>query len=120
MAMSLARSVATPVDRIVLIVLDSVGCGAAPDAAEYGDSGSSTLGNLSVHVGGMSLPHLQGLGLGNLTHILGVPPLAQPTGSYGRMREASRGKDTTTGHWEMVGLVTHDPFTTFPNGFLPR
>jgi phosphopentomutase len=116
MAMSFVPS-ATPVDRIVLIVLDSVGCGEAPDAAEYGDTGSSTLGNLSVHVGGMSLPHLQGLGLGNLTHILGVPPLAQPTGAYGRMREASRGKDTTTGHWEMVGLVTHDPFTTFPNGF---
>jgi phosphopentomutase len=117
MAMSFAPSVAKSVDRIVLIVLDSVGCGEAPDAADYGDVGSSTLGNLSVHVGGMSLPHLQGLGLGNLTHVLGVPPLAQPTGSYGRMREASRGKDTTTGHWEMVGLVTHDPFTTFPSGF---
>ena len=105
------------VDRIILIVLDSVGCGAAPDAADYGDEGSSTLGNLSVKVGGMSLPHLQGLGLGNLTHILGVPPLARPTAAYGTMREASRGKDTTTGHWEMAGLVVEEPFTTFPKGF---
>jgi phosphopentomutase len=105
------------VDRIVLIVLDSVGCGALPDAEAYGDAGADTLGNCSRAVGGMTLPHLQGLGLGNLTHILGVPPIARPEGAYGRMAEASAGKDTTTGHWEMTGLLVEKPFRTFPHGF---
>ncbi len=105
------------IDRVVLIVLDSVGCGSAPDAAAYGDEGASTLGNLSHAVGGMTLPHLQGLGLGHLTTILGVPPTARPTGAYGRMREASAGKDTTTGHWEIAGLVVDKGFPTYPNGF---
>src|SRR6476659_2009918 len=108
---------ATKIDRVVLIVLDSCGCGAAPDAARYGDEGSDTLGNMSVKVGGMTLPHLQGLGLGHLTTILGVPPVARPSGAYGRMREASAGKDTTTGHWEMTGLQVDKGFPTFPNGF---
>jgi phosphopentomutase len=105
------------VDRLVLIVLDSCGCGSAPDAARYGDDGASTLANMSHAVGGMTLPHLQGLGLGNLTTILGVPPTAKPEGSFGKMREASAGKDTTTGHWEIAGLVTNEPFPTFPHGF---
>jgi phosphopentomutase len=105
------------VDRVILIVLDSCGCGAAPDAAKYGDAGSDTLGNLSVKVGGMTLPHLQGLGLGHLTTILGVPPVASPRAAYGKMREASNGKDTTTGHWEMTGLQVDKGFPTFPNGF---
>jgi len=107
------------IDRVVIIVLDSCGCGSAPDADRYGDDGASTLGNLSHAVGGMTLPHLQGLGLGNLTTILGVPPTANPLGAFGRMREASAGKDTTTGHWEIAGLVTAEPFPTFPHGF-PR
>jgi phosphopentomutase len=105
------------VDRVVLIVLDSCGCGALPDAARYGDEGADTLGNLSVKVGGMTLPHLMGLGLGHLTTILGVPPVAAPRGAFGKMREASAGKDTTTGHWEMCGLEVDQPFPTFPDGF---
>jgi len=109
--------VASKIDRVVLIVLDSCGCGAAPDAAKYGDDGADTLGNMSVKVGGMTLPHLQGLGLGHLTTILGVPPVARPRGAYGRMRETSAGKDTTTGHWEMTGLQVDKGFPTFPQGF---
>jgi phosphopentomutase len=105
------------IDRIILIVLDSVGCGAAPDAKSYGDDGANTLGNMSVQVGGLTLPHLQGLGLGHLTTILGVPPVAAPQGAFGRMREASSGKDTTTGHWEMTGLHVDTAFPTFPRGF---
>ena len=104
-------------DRVVLIVLDSCGCGELPDAAKYGDEGANTLGNLSVHVGGMTLPHLQAYGLGHLTTILGVPPVAAPKGAFGKMKEASAGKDTTTGHWEMAGLQVDQPFPTFPNGF---
>lgn len=105
------------IDRVILIVLDSCGCGAAPDAERYGDDGANTLGNMSVKLGGLTLPHLQGLGLGHLTTILGVPPVAAPRGAFGRMREASAGKDTTTGHWEMAGLQVDTPFPTFPHGF---
>ena len=105
------------IDRVILIVLDSCGCGAAPDAKAYGDDGSNTLGNMSVKVGGLTLPHLQGLGLGHLTTILGVPPVAAPRGAFGKMREASAGKDTTTGHWEMTGLQVDRGFPTFPHGF---
>ncbi len=108
---------ATKLDRVILIVLDSVGCGAAPDAAAYGDDGANTLGNMSVKLGGLTLPHLQGLGLGHLTTILGVPPVAAPRGAFGKMREASAGKDTTTGHWEMAGLQVDTAFPTFPHGF---
>ena len=111
---------ASSVDRVIWIVLDSVGCGELPDAAAYGDEGADTLGNLSRAVGGATLPHLQGLGLGNLTHIVGVPPVATTSGAYGKMREASAGKDTTTGHWEMAGLVVDKPFRTFPDGFPPE
>jgi phosphopentomutase len=100
-----------------MIVLDSVGCGEAPDAAQYGDAGADTLGNMSVKLGGLTLPHLQGLGLGHLTTILGVPPVAAPIGAFGKMRETSNGKDTTTGHWEMTGLQVDKGFPTFPEGF---
>jgi phosphopentomutase len=105
------------VDRVVLIVCDSVGCGAAPDAAQYGDAGADTLGNMSVKLGGLTLPHLMALGLGHLTTILGVPHVASPRGAFGKMREASQGKDTTTGHWEMCGLQVNKGFPTFPHGF---
>jgi phosphopentomutase len=105
------------IDRVCLIVLDSVGCGELPDAAAYGDAGADTLGNLSYKVGGMTLPFLQQLGLGHLTTILGVPPVAKPVGAFGKMKEASAGKDTTTGHWEMTGLRVSKPFPTFPQGF---
>jgi phosphopentomutase len=105
------------VDRVILLVLDSCGCGAAPDAKSYGDDGANTLGNMSVKLGGLTLPHLQGLGLGHLTTILGVPPVAAPRAAFGKMREASAGKDTTTGHWEMAGLQVDTAFPTFPRGF---
>ncbi len=108
---------ASRIDRVIWIVLDSCGCGAAPDAKSYGDDGSNTLGNMSVKLGGLTLPHLQGLGLGHLTTILGVPPVAAPRAAFGKMREASAGKDTTTGHWEMAGLQVDTAFPTFPQGF---
>ena len=108
---------ASKIDRVIWIVLDSCGCGAAPDAKSYGDDGSNTLGNMSVKLGGLTLPHLQGLGLGHLTTILGVPPVAAPRAAFGKMREASAGKDTTTGHWEMSGLQVDTAFPTFPQGF---
>jgi len=108
---------AAKLERVIWIVLDSCGCGAAPDARSYGDDGSNTLGNMSVKLGGLTLPHLQGLGLGHLTTILGVPPVAAPRAAFGKMREASAGKDTTTGHWEMAGLQVDTAFPTFPNGF---
>src|SRR5271154_5908105 len=94
------------IQRAIILVADGVGCGGAPDAGEYGDAGADTLGNLSRRVGGLVLPNLGALGLGNLTEILGVPRVAAPLGAWGAMREASAGKDTITGHWEMAGLVT--------------
>jgi phosphopentomutase len=105
--------------RVVLIVLDSVGVGALPDAAEYGDEGSDTLGNTARAVGGLHLPHLGALGLGHATTVLGVPPAPTPSGCYGRMAEASRGKDTTVGHWEIAGVISPRPLPTYPHGFPP-
>ena len=92
--------------RAVILVADGVGCGGAPDAAAYGDAGADTLGNIARAVGGLALPNLGALGLGHLTDIAGVPAVAAPRGAFGAMREASAGKDTITGHWEMAGLVT--------------
>jgi phosphopentomutase len=106
--------------RVILIVMDSVGCGELPDARSYGDEGTNTLGNIARTLGGMTLPYLQKYGIGNLTTILGVPPVAVPAGGYGKMIEASAGKDTTTGHWEMAGLLVSRPFSTFPDGFPPE
>ncbi|MFH0903533.1 MAG: phosphopentomutase [Pseudomonadota bacterium] len=103
--------------RVVLLILDSVGCGGAPDAAAYGDAGADTLGNIARAVGGLSLPNLQRFGLGNAARVDGVPPSPEPAGAVGRMREASVGKDTTTGHWELAGLRIADSFATFPAGF---
>jgi phosphopentomutase len=113
---------APKLQRAIILVADGVGCGGAPDAAAYGDAGADTLGNLSRHVdvGGLALPHLGALGLGHLTPIAGVPPAAAPEGAWGAMREASAGKDTITGHWEMAGLVTTEAMATFPNGFPPE
>jgi phosphopentomutase len=101
----------------ILIILDGLGIGGAPDAADYGDSGSDTLANMAAAVGGLEVPNLQGLGLGNLHPIPGVAPAAEPTASYGRLQELSAGKDSTTGHWELMGLVTEVPFPTYPKGF---
>ena len=108
------------VRQVVLIVLDSVGVGELPDAAEYGDVGSNTIGNLSRAVGGLHLPHLGKLGLGNLTEIEGVPPEIDVLGAYGKMAEASEGKDTTTGHWEIAGVYSPVAFPTYPDGFPPE
>jgi phosphopentomutase len=105
--------------RAVVLVLDSVGAGELPDAAAYGDAGSNTLGNTARAVGGLALPNLCALGLGNVTDILGVPPVAHPAASWGRCAEESAGKDTTTGHWEMVGMRLEHPFPTYPRGFPP-
>jgi len=106
--------------RVLLLVADSVGCGALPDAAAWGDAGSDTLGNTSRAVGGLSLPVLGSLGLGHLTAIEGVPPTASPRGWYGKLRERSQGKDTITGHWEMMGIVLAEGLRTFPRGFPPE
>lgn len=105
------------VRRVVLIVIDSVGIGAMPDAAEWGDAGSNTVGNMARARGGLPLPNLGRLGLGNLTEIEGTPPVADPAGAFGRMAIASHGKDTMTGHWEMVGIRPEAPFRTYPDGF---
>ena len=105
--------------RFVILVADSVGAGALPDAAAYGDAGSDTLGNLSRAVGGLSLPVMGAMGLGNVVPILGVPPVARPTASWGRMAERSPGKDTITGHWEMMGVPLVEPLALFPRGFPP-
>lgn len=107
------------INRVTCIVLDSLGAGELPDAELYGDTGSNTLGNLSKAVGGLRLPHLESLGLGNIVAIEGVKPQEEPQAAYGRMAEMSPGKDTTTGHWEIAGLILEQPFPTFPQGF-PR
>lgn len=109
-----------PIKRVNLIILDSVGCGDAPDAAAFGDAGSNTLSNTARAVGGLKLPHLANLGLGNLTDIQGVPPTDQARGAYGRLTEVSAGKDTTTGHWELAGVPLPHPFPTYPDGFPPE
>jgi phosphopentomutase len=105
------------IKRVNLIVLDSVGCGDAPDAAAYGDEGSNTLGNIGRAVSGLKLPNMGALGLGNLTDIQGVPPTRETRGAYGRLTEVSAGKDTTTGHWELAGVILDKPFPLYPNGF---
>lgn len=105
------------INRVALFVLDSVGVGELPDAKDYGDCGSNTLGNISRAVGGLNMPHLGRLGLGNIIPIEGVPPAAAPAASYGRMAEKSPGKDTTTGHWEMAGIILKQPFPVYPHGF---
>ena len=105
--------------RFTVLVIDSCGAGEMPDAAEYGDAGANTLGNCAKAAGGLALPTLQSWGLGNLTAIAGCPRRERAVASFGRMQEASQGKDTTTGHWEMMGIVLEKGFTTFPQGFPP-
>ncbi len=100
-----------------MLVLDSVGVGALPDAASYGDAGSNTLGNTAAAAGGLDMPHLGQMGLGNITEVTGVPPVETPIASWGKNAEASAGKDTTTGHWEMMGLQLTSAFPTYPDGF---
>ncbi len=104
-------------ERVTVIVLDSVGIGELPDAAEFGDAGSNTLGHIAEASNGIALPNMEKLGLGNLTDIKGVPKTSSPQGAYGKANEASKGKDTTTGHWEIGGVILEKPFPTYPNGF---
>ncbi|GJM45196.1 MAG: phosphopentomutase [Gemmatimonadota bacterium] len=106
--------------KAAIVVLDGVGVGGAPDAADYGDDGSDTLGHTADAVGGLELPHFRELGLGNLTTVRGVDPVESATGSWGRMQESAAGKDTTTGHWEIAGVVLHERMPTYPNGFPPE
>ena len=103
--------------RVIIIVLDSVGIGEMPDAEKYGDSGSDTLGNIARLIGGLHLPQLEKLGLGNINSITGVPANPSPDGNFGKMAERSVGKDTTTGHWEMAGVILERALPTFPHGF---
>jgi phosphopentomutase len=103
--------------RACVIVLDAVGAGELPDAAEYGDAGSNTLGNVARAVGGLDLPNLEALGLGNVAPLEGCPPQAGAPAVAGRLAERSKGKDTTTGHWELMGVVTPQPMPTYPHGF---
>jgi phosphopentomutase len=108
------------VPRILVLVCDSFGVGGAPDAAEYGDEGSDTLGNCARSVGGIQAPNLGALGLGLLTTIDGIERRAEPGTAHGRLTERSAGKDTTTGHWEMAGIVLRHAFPLYPNGFPPE
>lgn len=105
------------INRVTIVVLDSVGIGEMPDADKYGDQGSDTLGNISRVRGGLNMPVMANLGLGNIHEIIGVPPAENPNGLYGKMAETSNGKDTTTGHWEIAGIITEMPFPTYPDGF---
>ncbi|HET6370125.1 MAG TPA: phosphopentomutase [Nitrospiria bacterium] len=106
--------------RAVLIVLDGLGVGALPDAAAYGDVGTDTLAHIARAVGGLSIPNMTDWGIGALGPIEGVPVVSAPKGAVGKMAERSAGKDTTTGHWEMMGLVTEVSFPTYPQGFPPE
>lgn len=105
--------------KITLIVLDSVGIGALPDAKSYGDEGSNTLGNIAKAVKGFSLPNLEAMGLGNIDGMVGFDKNNNPSGSYGKCAELSKGKDTITGHWEIAGVILETPLNTYPEGF-PR
>lgn len=103
--------------KIVCVVLDGVGIGAAPDADRYHDEQANTLGNTAKVVGGLNLPNLASLGLGNIAEIKGVPAHSHPKGNFGKMREVSKGKDSTTGHWEFSGIILEKDFPYYPNGF---
>ena len=103
--------------RAIVLILDGVGIGELPDAAKYGDQGSNTLGNLAQSCGGLKLPILEKLGLGNIAPIKGIETIDTPLASYGKMAEKSPGKDSISGHWELFGVIMDKPFPTFPNGF---
>ena len=104
-------------NRAIIIILDGVGIGEMPDAARFHDQGSHTLGNLAKAVGGLHLPNLENLGLGNIEPIVGLAPQASPQANYGKMQEKSPGKDSTSGHWEIAGHILDYDFPTYPNGF---
>lgn len=107
--------------RIFTVVIDSLGAGEMPDAASYGDAGTDTLGHIAANVEEFKIPNLQKLGIANLKDLAGVAPVEKPLAYYGKLREASNGKDTMTGHWEMMGIKTEKPFKTFTEtGFPPE
>ena len=103
--------------RAIILVLDGVGAGEAPDAAKYGDTSSNTLGHVARAVGGFNLPALAGYGMGNILELDGMPPNSEAEGAWGRLQPASAGKDSTTGHWEIAGVHLAVPFPTYPKGF---
>lgn len=103
--------------RVFLIVMDSVGIGEAPDADQFGDKGANTLGHIANHMGGLKMPNMGALGLSNIREIEGIDKAKHPKAHYTTMVEASNGKDTMTGHWEIMGLYIDQPFRTFPEGF---
>jgi len=105
------------IERIAVIVIDGVGAGESPDASEYGDSGSNTLSNTARVLGGLDLPNMGEMGIGNITPMEGVPPREKTWGAYGKCQEISKGKDSVTGHWELMGVEVKKPFPTYPNGF---
>ncbi len=105
--------------RAAVIVLDGLGCGTSPDTAAYGDEGSDTLGNVARAVGGLTLPNLEALGLGLTSQVQGMRTDIQPRAAYGSMNSASAGKDSTTGHWELCGVLLERAFPTYPHGFPP-
>ena len=105
------------IERITVIVIDGVGAGELPDASKYGDTGSNTLSNTARVLGGLELPNMGEMGLGNITPIEGVPQREMTRGAYGKCQEISKGKDSVTGHWELMGVEVKKPFPTYPNGF---
>ncbi len=105
------------INRVVLIILDSVGIGYLPDADEYGDKGANTLLHVAEAVGSLRLPNLERLGLGNIVAVPGIKAVERPEACFGKMQAQSAGKDTTTGHWEIAGIILEKPFPTYPNGF---
>ncbi|WP_321328945.1 phosphopentomutase [uncultured Ilyobacter sp.] len=105
------------IERATIIVLDSAGVGYLPDAAEFGDEGADTFGNISKECGGLNIPNLEKMGIGNLTEINGADKIKDTIGAYGKAAEKAKGKDTTTGHWEIAGVIGDKPFPTYPEGF---
>ena len=108
------------INRVIIIILDSAGIGATPDAALYGDVGSHTLGNIAQAVGGLDVPNMETMGLGNIAILEGVKPQLKPSAAFGKMDEVSAGKDTTAGHWELAGIHITQPFPMYPEGFPPE
>lgn len=106
--------------RVVLFVMDSVGIGALPDAEKFGDPGPHTLGHIAEGCADLQIPNLKALGIGNIEGIQMIPQASEPMAAFGRSNEASDGKDTTIGHWEMAGLYMLEPFNTYPQGFPPH
>ncbi|MGA9289653.1 MAG: phosphopentomutase, partial [Anaerobacillus sp.] len=103
--------------RVFLVVMDSVGIGEAPDAEKFNDKGADTFGHIADHMNGLNMPNMEKLGLGNIRELNGVSKAQKPMAHYTKMMEASNGKDTMTGHWEIMGLHIEQPFRTFPDGF---